>query len=71
MDRDLFDRSEYDRMADILRGLKGRFILSINDVPQTRRAFAGFMLRPVKLSYTLAGNSNARPARELIITGGR
>jgi DNA adenine methylase len=67
----LFDRAEYDQMADVLRGLKGRFILSINDVPEIRRAFKGFALKPVRLSYTLAGGDKARPARELIITGRR
>jgi DNA adenine methylase len=64
----LFERSEYERMAHVLRGLKGRFILSINDVPQIRRTFAGFTLRPVRLSYTVSRGSKATPARELIIT---
>jgi DNA adenine methylase len=58
-------------MADVLRGLKGRFILSINDVPQIRRTFEGFTLKPVRLSYTLAGGNKTRAARELIITGRR
>lgn len=64
----LFDRAEYERMADVLSRIKGRFILSINDVPAIRRTFSGFTLKPVRLTYTVAGNSNARPARELIIT---
>lgn len=63
----LFDRAEYDRMADVLRTIKGRFILSINDVPAIRRAFAGFALKPVRLTYTVSGKG-PRPARELIIT---
>lgn len=62
----LFDRSEYEQMADVLAGLKGRFILSINDVPAIRKTFARFTLRPVRLNYSLSGR--ATPARELIIT---
>lgn len=65
----LFDRSEYERMADVLSHLQGRFILSINDVPAIRKAFAGFRLRPVRLTYTLSDRTNAKEARELIITG--
>lgn len=64
----LFDRSEYDRMADVLSRLKGSFILSINDVPAIRRAFAGFKLQQVRLTYTVCKQAR-QPARELIITG--
>lgn len=66
----LFNRSEYAHMADVLRGLKGRFILSINDVPEIRHIFAEFKLRPVRLTYTVTKGA-ARPARELIITDRR
>lgn len=65
----VFARADYARMAEVLSGIKGRFILSINDVPEIRKTFASFRLRPVSLSYTVAGSDNARPARELIITG--
>jgi len=58
-------------MAEVLSGLQGRFILSINDVPEIRKAFARFALKPVSLSYSLPGNDNAHAARELIITGRR
>ncbi len=64
----LFERAEYARMAEALSRLKGRFILSINDVPEIRRTFASFAIKPVRLTYTIARSSNALPARELIIT---
>ncbi|MGO3934715.1 DNA adenine methylase [Rhodopseudomonas pseudopalustris] len=69
--RGLFARAEYERMAEVLSGLQGRFILSINDVPEIRKAFARFALKPVSLSYSLPGNGKAHAARELIITGRR
>jgi DNA adenine methylase len=68
----LFDRSEYVAMAEVLAGLQGRFILSINDVPDIRRAFAGFKQEPVELTYTLSAHTGARKAaKELIVTGPR
>jgi DNA adenine methylase len=67
----LFERADYARMAKVLGSIKGRFILSINDVPEMRRTFADFTIKSVQLSYSLPGNSNARPARELIVTGRR
>lgn len=48
-----------------MEGLKGRFVLTINDVPETRAMFAGFDIQPVDLLYRLSGK--ATPARELII----
>ena len=62
----LFERAEYGRMAEVLRGIKGRFILSINDVAPIRKAFEGFSMRKVQLTYTLSGSKPQR-ARELII----
>lgn len=67
----LFERSEYAQMAEVLRALKGRFIMSINDVPEIRKTFAGFRLRPVRLTYSVARSNKAHQARELIITAGR
>jgi DNA adenine methylase len=66
--KELFGREEYERMAEVLSGLKGRFILSINDVPAIRRAVAGFRLQPVRLTYTVTSGKR-QPARELIISG--
>lgn len=65
----VFDRSQYALMADRLRRLKGRFILSINDVPAIREAFGGFDFMEVETTYTITAGSNARRARELIIRG--
>jgi len=63
----MFERADYRRMADILRELKGRFILSINDVPDIRAVFDGFPMEEVKLKYSIsAGESTA--AAELVIT---
>lgn len=63
----LFDRSQFELMAEQLRGVRGRFILSLNDHPEVRRIFAGFAFREEALTYTVAGKG-ATAAREVIIT---
>ena len=54
-------------MAAVLKAIDGRFILSINDVPEIRATFDGFHVRPVSLSYTVAKGA-AVQAAELVIT---
>ena len=68
--RDLFCRDQFEVMAARLAELQGRFILSINDVPEIRAAFAGFRMEEMSLNYTVGGGKG-RPARELIISGPR
>ena len=54
-------------MAGILCGIEGRFILSINDVPEIREIFDGFHIDEARLKYT-ASAGVATDVRELIIT---
>lgn len=65
----MFGRREFGAMAEQLAGLKGRFILSLNDRPQVREIFAGFRVAEVGTHYGIAGRGSSA-ARELIITGG-
>lgn len=39
--RALFSRERFKDLAGLLRGLKGRFILSLNDLPEVRDCFFG------------------------------
>ncbi|KQM21959.1 DNA adenine methylase [Novosphingobium sp. Leaf2] len=66
--RDLFDRSQFEAMSDQLRGIRGRFVLSLNDHPEVRRIFAGFTFREERLSYSIGGNDKAKAVGEVIIT---
>ena len=66
--RALFGREQFAVMAGRLAGLKGRFILSINDVPATRAIFGRFACEEVELSYQVGGGRGT-PARELIVSG--
>jgi DNA adenine methylase len=68
--RGLFARDQFDEMASVLGGIKGRFLLSINDHPEVRRIFAGFHFEEVRTRYTIAGNASgkAKLVGELIIS---
>lgn len=66
--KDVFSQADFERLRDLLEGIKGRFILSINDVPEIREMFKDFTIQPVGLNYRVSGQVTA--ARELIITNG-
>ncbi|MFQ5774009.1 MAG: DNA adenine methylase [Kiloniellaceae bacterium] len=63
----LFERADFARFAELLRRLKGRFILSLNDVPQVRATFTGFRIETVEMVYKFRGTKRVT---ELVITGG-
>lgn len=63
----LFSRDQYEVMAERLQKIKGRFILSINDVPDIRQTFAAFNIQSVDLTYT-AGGGKGKAVKEVIIT---
>lgn len=65
--RDMFSRDEFEKIAAALRSIKGRFVLSINDVPEIRAAFDGFHFEEVSLKYTVS-KAGATDARELLIS---
>lgn len=62
----VFSRADFAALADLLRTLKGRFLLSINDTPEIRAAFDGFHIEEVRIAYTAAKEA-AKPAQELIV----
>jgi DNA adenine methylase len=68
---DLFARTGYHRLAELLAAIEGQFLLSINDEPEIREIFKGFAMEEVTTTYTVAGKDNKTPARELIISAKR
>jgi DNA adenine methylase len=67
--RGLFSAAEFERMAAQLAGIKGRFLLSINDTPEMREIFAGFELREVSTSYTIGTKTASRGQRAELLVG--
>lgn len=66
----LFERADFERMADVLAGIQGRFLLSINDRPEVRAIFAAFRLAEVSTTYGVAASAEAKgtPRPELLIS---
>ena len=62
-----FSRADYALMAEQLAGIKGAFILSLNDVPAIRRVFDAFHVDQVDTSYTISRGPQKRVA-ELVIS---
>ncbi|PZR30938.1 DNA adenine methylase [Caulobacter segnis] len=63
----MFSRADFEALAAVLKGLKGRFVMSLNDVPGVRETFKDFHIEGVGTHYGVAGGG-ASPAREVIIT---
>ena len=47
-----FEEKDYLEIAGLLANLKGKFLLSLNDVPEMRRIFAGFNIKTLEMTYS-------------------
>ena len=65
--KDLFARADFERLTRCLRDIKGRFILTLNDRPETRSLFAGMAIDAVGVTYSV-GDRNDHQAREIIVS---
>lgn len=65
----LFAREDFERLAHVLRMLQGRFILSINDVPEIRKMFSWARIEEEAMTYKV-GKANGKVVTELVISGG-
>lgn len=63
----IFSKSDFDNLAKLLKEIKGKFIMSINDVPQIREIFKGFHIKEVNTKYTM-GKQPPKSATELLIS---
>lgn len=63
-----FGLEQYDRMADIARRIHGKMIISVNDIPEMRKAFDGLKVERVDIRYTVGGSkADNKKSGELII----
>ena len=63
---DVFSAADFAALRDLLASIQGRFLMTINDRPETRAMFAGFVIEPVEIGYRLSGK--VTPGRELIVS---
>ena len=63
-----FGLENYTILSDYAQTMEGKMIVSVNDIPEMRKAFAKLHLREVDITYTVGGNGRASKSKELIIT---
>lgn len=64
-----FGIDEYSRMAELARSIQGKMVISVNDIPEMRRAFKGLHLQTADITYQVGGAGRSRAkSSELIIT---
>ena len=66
----IFPPADHKALATVLKRLKGRFILTMNDTPEARRIYGGFEVATADIAYSLAGGDQRKAVREMIVSGG-
>lgn len=61
-----FGIEQYERLAEVLRDLQGKAVMSLNDHPDMRRVFEGFRIETTDIRYTVGGGRGAA-RREILI----
>lgn len=65
----MFSREDFENLAELLAGLSGPFLMSINDRPEVRATFAAFRLTTVCTSYTISRDTRpGSKAKELLVS---
>ena len=64
-----FGFEQYEQMADVLRKLQGKAIISLNDHPDIREVFQGFQIHETELQYTVANakDRGSAKSKEILI----
>lgn len=62
----LFGKEDFIQLRDLLVKCQGKWLVSINNVPQIRELFKGYELKEVQTSYSINGG-NMKPITELLI----
>ncbi|WP_156840256.1 DNA adenine methylase [Novosphingobium aquimarinum] len=65
-----FNRADFERLAAILGGARGKFIVSINDTAEIRSTFSAFEIQQVETTWTIstASAGGAKQVSELLIS---
>jgi DNA adenine methylase len=67
-----FGLDEYGAIAETMRGMEGRAIVSVNDIPEMRAAFKGFPMERLEIRYSVGGKKRPRKVTgELLIRSWR
>jgi len=66
-----FEFEQYERMAAMMRQLKGAAVISLNDHPDIRRVFADFRIESTTLRHTVGGGAGVDRGEIVILNGPR
>ncbi|MBB3946021.1 site-specific DNA-adenine methylase [Rhizobium skierniewicense] len=67
----ILGRADFAEMAKVLSALKGHVIPSLNAVPGVFETFSAFRTEEVDCTYSVAGGTNSKVVREVIISNTR
>ncbi|MBI1773537.1 MAG: DNA adenine methylase, partial [Burkholderiales bacterium] len=63
-----FGLDQFYEMAALAKSIKGKMVISVNDLPEMRKIFAGLNMSTVEITYTIGGNGRStEKTKELII----
>lgn len=62
----VFDRTDFERLAALLSGIRGHFLLSLNDTPGVREVFSSFSIEAIETTYGIG--AAPQKAAELLIS---
>lgn len=65
-----FGCGDFERLAEVLAGARGKFLLSINDAPAVREIFSAFHIRDIETTWTIstAATGSGKRVNELLIS---
>lgn len=62
-----FEFDQYERLAEVMRGMTGKALLSINKHPDISKVFSEFSVEEVAINYTVGGAGKGAGRTELIV----
>jgi len=62
----VFSREDFARLAELLGGIKGRFLLSLNKAPETLEIFNSFEIEDVVTRYSCSRDADVRVTEILV-----
>ena len=63
-----FGLEQYDRLSELARSIKGRMVISVNDIPEMRSAFNGLPMKVLAINYSVGGPARSNAStNELVI----
>jgi DNA adenine methylase len=65
-----FEEADFVQLEERLRSIKGKFVMSLNNVPQVRKLFRRYTIREIDLAYSVSRAARKR-STEVLITNFR